>query len=151
MNISHLLKRKGDMLYTVTPRQRLTEAVEQMMGRRIGALLVVDETGAPISIVTERDVMGAVDQHLNALATLTVGEVMAPRLVTCAPEDPVDAVMDLMIDNPTGHLIRHVPVVEAQRALGLVSMADIVKTLLTRTEFENRLLKSYIRNWPAPE
>jgi CBS domain-containing protein len=149
MKVKSLLKKKGSRLLTVTPDIALVDAVRTMMENRVGSLLVAQD-GRLISIITERDVMAAVDRSADRLRELTVGDMMAKQLVTCNSDDGVDAIMDLMLRNPTKHRIRHLPVVDNGELLGVVSIGDVVDALLTEAKFENQLLKNYIKNWPEP-
>jgi len=147
MKVKGLLKKKGDRLLSAEPNTPLTAAVRTMMENRVGSLVVL-ENGKLRSIITERDVMAAVDRHADRIGELTVADMMAKQLVTCTSEDSVDAIMDLMLRNPTKRRIRHLPVVDNGELKGVVSIGDIVAALLTEAKFENELLKNYIKNWP---
>lgn len=152
MNVGHLL-RDGEGFHSVGPRQRLLDAVRLMMQHRIGALVVL-EADELVGIITERDVLGAVDSHaadLNAAGALRVADLMSTELVVCGSDTSVDRAMELMIHNRTGRRVRHLPVVDAGALQGVVSIGDLVQALLTETEFENKLLRNYIKNWPEPD
>lgn len=150
MNIRYLLDRKGDELHRIGPDAKLNEAVSQMARHRVGSLAVM-EGQRLLSIVTERDVLCAVDTHGEGAGHLCVREIMAPRLVTCLPDLGLDEAMELMFHNVTGRRIRHLPVVENEHVLGVISIGDVVHALLTETRFENKLLKHYIRCWPEEQ
>lgn len=150
MNIHYLLERKGGELHRIGPDAQVNEAVSLMARHRIGSLAVMEGERLR-SIVTERDVLCAVDSHGEEAGRLYVREIMAPRLVTCPPGMTLDEAMDLMFHNVTGRRIRHLPVVEDDRVLGIISIGDVVHALLTETRFENKLLKHYIRCWPEEE
>lgn len=147
MKVKGLLKKKDGRLLSAEPTTPLTVAVRTMMENRVGSLIVM-ENGQLRSIITERDVMAAVDRHADRIGELTVGDMMAKQLVTCSSDDSVDAIMDLMLRNPTKRRIRHLPVVDEGELKGVVSIGDIVAALLTEAKFENELLKNYIKNWP---
>ena len=149
MNISHILTKKGGDNFSISPDQPLAEAVALMARQRIGSVVVMagDELK---SIVTERDVLIAVGEQ-GSLDGIKVSDVMAPRLVTCSTETTLDEAMDMMINNETGRRIRHLPVVDGDNYVGIISIGDVVEALLTKTEFENKLLKNYIKNWPDDE
>lgn len=147
MNICYLLDRKGDEIHRIGPDGRVGDAVSLMARHRVGSLAVM-EGERLLSIVTERDVLCAVDSHGEAAGRLSVREIMAPRLVTCSADMALDEAMDLMFHNITGRRIRHLPVMEGERLLGVISIGDVVHALLTETRFENKLLKHYIRCWP---
>lgn len=148
MNVSYLLRnRPGDSYYGITPDQPLTDAVHVMMQHRIGSLVVM-EGERLVGIVTERDVMRAVDDHLERIADVSVRDVMTTDPVTCELETGVDEAMDTLMHNATGNRIRHLPIMDGERLVGMISIGDIIEGLLTETRFENKLLKSYIKNWP---
>lgn len=147
MKVKGLLKKKGDRLLSAAPDTPLRAAVRTMMENRVGSLVVM-EGDKLVSIITERDVLAAVDRHCERMSELKVSDMMAKQLVTCTSEDGVDAIMDLMIRNPTKRRIRHLPVVDDGVLQGVISIGDIVDALLTEAKFENELLKNYIKNWP---
>lgn len=150
MNVSKILKKKGNTCQSTTPDTLLVDAIRVMMQNRIGSLVVM-EGGKLISIITERDVLHAVDTYGADIGQVRVKDLMSPQLVTCTTRDSVDKIMDMMIHNVTKRRIRHLPVVENGELLGLVSIGDVVDVLLTETRFENQLLKNYIKNWPDTE
>lgn len=112
---------------------------------------MVMEGGRLVSIVTERDVLLAVGSHGDSLSDVTVGKVMARQLIICSSDDTLDRAMDMMTNNATKKRIRHLPVVDDEVLVGVVSIGDVVDALLTKTRFENQLLKNYIKNWPEEE
>jgi CBS domain-containing protein len=150
MKVRHLFDTKGYNLYFIAPEEPLTHAVEIMMRHRIGSLAVM-ENEQLVSIVTERDVMHAVYQRLDAFRTITVREVMAPALVYCQADESIDEAMERMFNNELGRRVRHLPVLDGDQLMGIISIGDIVQALLTQVRFENRLLRSYIKNWPEAE
>jgi CBS domain-containing protein len=147
MKVSHILQNKGNECYRIEPDQPLKDAIKLMMEYRIGSLVVM-ENDVLMSIITERDIMGAVDKYQSKINGITVREMMAPKLVSCSSNDSIDHAMDLMTNNLTKRRVRHLPVVDDGKLVGLISIGDIVHALLTETKFENRLLKNYIKNWP---
>jgi len=150
MNVAHIFRTKEPALHSIEPDQPLTDAVALMMRHRIGSLAVM-ETGKLVSIVTERDVMRAVHEDLGGFARKKVREVMAPKLVCCRAQDSLDAAMELLFNNELGRRVRHLPVRDGETLLGIISIGDLVQALLTETRFENKLLRSYIKNWPEAE
>jgi len=150
MKVGHVIGEKGVEQFCTTGNQSLTEAATLMSENRIGSLVVL-EGEAIKSIVTERDVMMAVGRCQGEISAVKVEDVMAQMLITCDVNDTLDHVMDLMINNETGHRIRHLPALEDGRLAGVISISDVVEALLTKQEFENKLLKNYIKNWPDAE
>lgn len=150
MKVSHILEKKGRQCHSITPDQPVAEAVRLMIHHRIGSVVVMDG-GQLVGIVTERDVVWAAGQYSVSLINMTVRDIMAKTLVICSGQDSLDHAMDLMTRNPTKRRIRHLPVVDDGKLTGLISIGDIVHALLTQTEFENKLLKNYIKHWPDEE
>ncbi len=149
MRIASVLKRKGAEVHTIDPQAPVNEAVRRMVENRIGSLVVV-AGDKPVSIVTERDVLQTLDAQ-GALAGRRVADIMAARLVMCSSADTVDKAMGLMTHNVTGRRIRHLPVIDNGRLVGMLSIGDVVEALLTEATFENRLLKNYIKHWPEED
>jgi len=151
MKVSQILKQKGLESYSVKADQLLTHAVELMTDNKVGSVIVTSEDGGLASIVTERDVMYAARKYNADLSQVKVSDVMAPELVTCTGEETLEQAMDIMMNNSTGHRIRHIPMVNDGKLVGVISIGDIVESLLNKAKFENKLLKSYIKNWPETE
>ncbi len=128
MNIASILARKGARVVTCRPQQAIREALGLLAEHNIGALVVVDERGAPVGIVSERDIVreAARDERLFGRA---VAEIMTRDVVVGVPEDAVRAVAHTM----TERRIRHVPVLADGQLVGIVSIGDIVKA--ERDEF----------------
>lgn len=150
MKVRHILEKKGQQCHSIAPDQPVPEAVRLMIHNRIGSLVVMD-SGKIVGIVTERDVVWAAGQHSVNLINMTVHDIMAKTLVTCTGEDSLEHAMNLMTRNPIKQRIRHLPVIDDGKLVGLISIGDIVHALLTKTEFENKLLKNYIKHWPDEE
>ena len=149
MKAGHIIKNKNAKCIFTTENQLLTEAAVLMCEHRIGSLIVMDKEGQNLkSIVTERDLLYVVGCNSRELSSVKVSDVMAKELITCSVNDTLDQVMDLMINNVTGKRIRHLPVLDEGKLAGIISISDVVDALLTKVEFENKLLKSYIKNWP---
>ncbi len=150
MKVSHLFQNKSGESVSVSPEEPLIRAAELMVKHHIGSLVVYQD-GKIISIVSERDVMRTVGQHGDKIANTKVADVMAKNLITCDIDDSINDAMDMMLNNATGSRIRHLPVLEDNEFIGVISMSDIVETLLAQTKLENNLLKNYIQNWPEEE
>ena len=148
MDVRYLLTKKETAShFDIGPGQLLTDAVKLMMQHRIGSLVVMEEDQL-VGIVSERDVMRAVDDYLDRFSDVQVKDVMTSDPVTCTAEMTVDEAMDTLLHNPTGNRIRHLPVLSDGQLVGVISIGDIIQALLTETRFENQLLKHYIKNWP---
>jgi CBS domain-containing protein len=125
MNIASILARKGGKVVTCRSEQSIRQALTLLAEHNIGALVVVDETGAPAGMLSERDVVreAARDERLFGR---TIGEIMTRDVIVGVPEDDLRAVRHTM----TERRIRHVPVVADARLVGIVSIGDIVKAEL---------------------
>jgi len=150
MKVSHLLKKKSGKSISVGKDESLIRAAEMKVENHVGSL-VVYQGDELMSIVTERDVMRTVGQKGENIAAVTVSDVMAKNLITCDIDESIETAMDMMLYNATGSRIRHLPVLEEGRFVGVISMSDIIETLLAQTKLENNLLKNYIQNWPEEE
>jgi CBS domain-containing protein len=140
MNVETILRTKGRAVATIRPDETVGAAVEALISRNIGALVVSENGESVDGIISERDIVhGLADRGADLLA-LKVSQVMTPRVVTCDPSDTVDQLMAEM----TNRRIRHFPVVEDGRLCGIVSIGDMVKNRLDEVEYEARSLRSFI-------
>jgi CBS domain-containing protein len=139
VKVEHILEAKGRAVETVHPWATVQEAVRRLAGPpRIGALVVCGDTGRGlVGLLTERDVVAALDVNGPGLLRRTVGEVMSRDVPTCAPEDGLAQVMAKM----TRSRYRHLPVCQGGRLVGLVSIGDVVKHRLTEMELETGVLR----------
>lgn len=149
MKVADVLRCKGQTLYTTQPEATLAQAVAVMVEKDIGSLVVVDRAdGEQVAgMLTFREVLKAVAEGDNRadVAALRVRDVMA-EAIACTPDDEMEAVSQKMLSNRR----RYMPVVEAgsARLLGVVSFFDMAKATMESRDFENQLLKAYIREWP---
>jgi len=137
--IRDILRRKGEGVYSVGPLATVIDAVNTMNDHHVGSVLVC-EGGDPVGVFSERDVLvRVVAAHRDPRQTL-VRDVMTTRLYTATPDDTLLDVMRLMTDRRC----RHVPVMEGDRLLGLVSIGDLTKAIQYNLRQEVRELSSYI-------
>ena len=130
MNIAHVLARKGVKVFTIRPEQSIRQALAALAEHNIGALIVV-ETDRPVGILSERDIVRAAARE-EAVFTRRVSELMTRDLIVGVPEDDLKSVGRTM----TERRIRHLPVVEKGRLVGIVSIGDVVKALRDQYEGE---------------
>lgn len=147
MKVRSITKNKGKPVIGLQPSDSLDKAVSLMMTHRIGSLVVTDETGRLVGILSERDLLTILHQKHAMWTPLTASDAMTPDPYTCEPDNTLEEVMNIMVD----HNIRHLPVVYKGRLEGMLSITDIVEELLKKARFENKLLKNYIQNWPDAE
>lgn len=140
MSVERILADKGRNVVTVGPELTLGQVAEILSSKRIGAAVVVDGAGAVLGIVTERDVVRAVGERGASALPTSVTDEMTARVVTCRSDAAIDDIMALM----TSGKFRHVPVVEAGRLEGIVSIGDVVKHRLAEIEAEHKAMRDYI-------
>ena len=140
MRVREILAAKGSEVVTVDPGASLREQAGVLAARRIGAAVVRD--GERLAgIISERDIVRAVAREGEAALALTVEKVMVRRVVTCGADDTIDSLMTTM----TEERIRHVPVLERGRMIGIVSIGDVVKRRVEEIESEASLLRDYVQ------
>ena len=141
MTVASLLGGKGHHVTTIRTTDKVSVAIEKLNEERIGALVVVDRWGKLAGMFSERDVLHALARHGAEVLTYEVHELMTPDVTTCAPTDRIDDVMKVM----TAHRVRHLPVMEGQELVGLVSIGDLVKHRLDEKEQEAAVLRDITR------
>ena len=140
MVVAHILRQKGSEVVTVSPSDTVQTIVDTLARHRIGAVVVVDASGAISGIVSERDVVRAMAKDAGAILKKTAKDIMTAKVMTCAPADSEAELMQLMTENR----IRHLPVVVNGRLAGMVSIGDVVKLRIESIEREAEEMKSYI-------
>ena len=146
MIIRDILNLKGSTIYSIAPQGRVADAVAMMVQNDIGSLVVM-ESGRMIGMLTFREVLRGLHAQQGNLGDLPAREVMVHDPLLCVPDDTSESVRDRM----TQQHVRYVPVVNAGQLLGVISFHDIAKAAIKEASFENRLLKRYIKNWPAQD
>ncbi|MES3023495.1 MAG: CBS domain-containing protein [Pseudomonadota bacterium] len=144
MKVSEILQVKGNILYTVTPETPLSEALSTMSEKDIGSLVVM-EFGSLVGILTFREVLKAVHANGGSIGGGTVRKCMNDHPITVTPDTEINEVRRMMLEKHA----RYLPVMNAKSLLGVISFYDVAKAVLEAQSFENRMLKAYIRDWPA--
>jgi CBS domain-containing protein len=132
MNIQHILATKGTNVVTIGPQQSIREAILSLARHNIGALVVVNHAGQPIGTISEREIVRAAIRH-EAVLSLPVSALMLREVVTGVPHDDLEAVAHTM----TEKRVRHVPVVDQGKLVGIVSIGDVVKA--QRDQYQGEL------------
>jgi CBS domain-containing protein len=140
MTISAILKTKGTSIISVPPTASILEVADIISTRHIGAVVVLDDSGALAGIVSERDLAKALAKRPGQLFHLTAEDIMTRDVVTATPTTSVDQAMEIMDRN----YFRHLPVVANGRLAGIISIRDLVKYRLMEHEHDVLELKSYI-------
>ena len=146
MKVTDILRVKGNTLYTATPEQPLAESVNTMAERDIGSLVVMSH-GELVGMLTFREVIVAIVRNGGAVGKLTVRTVMDDAPLTCTPETEIDEVRRMMLERHA----RYMPVMDQRTLMGVISFYDVAKAVVESQDFENRMLKAYIRDWPVEE
>jgi CBS domain-containing protein len=143
MKLADILAHKGYKVHSIRPSASLAEVVQVLVRHNIGSLMVCEEADCKrmLGIITERDILRACAARRGPLESTTVVEVMTTNVVTGSPCDSVEDTMGLMTD----HRIRHLPVLENDELVGIVSIGDIVKAQHDELTMENHYLKSYLQ------
>ena len=142
MKLSELLSKKSGGPVTVENTATVAEAIQAMHERKVGSVIIAKGGDRPQGILTERDVLGLCARGKGGeLEQLNVAECMTTDVVTATPDDTIDAMLGLM----TERRFRHVPVIEHDRLVGLVSIGDLVKAKLRETAEEAEALRTYIQ------
>lgn len=143
MIVRDILTLKGGEIYSISPSQPLNDAVRLMVQHDIGSLVVKDDD-TMVGLITERDVLRELVRHGCDVTALNVSGLMITEPIIAGMDDSVDYVRGVM----TEHRISHMPVVESDQLLGIISFHDVAKACLREANFENLLLKRYIKHWP---
>ncbi len=138
MKVKDILRDKGLEVIAVHSDVTADVAIKKMVERNIGAILVLED-GNCVGLFTERDVLRCWTRH-NAFDKITIRDVMSKDLLVIEPEDDLDYAMTIM----TNRQIRHLPVIDKGRLVGVVSMRDVVKYHIGNLEAEVHHLKDYI-------
>jgi CBS domain-containing protein len=146
MQVTDILRVKGNTLYTVSPDTPLAQAVQTMAEMDIGSLVVM-EHGDLVGMLTFREVIQAIVATGGRVGERLVRSVMDDAPLTCTPATEIDEVRRMMLQRHA----RYMPVLEQRTLMGVISFYDVAKTVVEAQDFENRMLKAYIRDWPAAD
>src|SRR3954447_17021047 len=139
MHVAAVIKRKGSEVVTIAAGQTIAEAVNVLTERRIGALLVMDGNDAVDGIISERDIVRALSRGGADVLTRKVSDVMTRDVRSCSCHDTIAEVMNIM----TQGRVRHLPVIDDGKLVGLISIGDVVKQRLDDAELEVESLRGY--------
>jgi len=144
MKVSDILRVKGNTLYTVGPDEPLARAVEAMAEKDIGSLVVM-EHGDLVGMLTFREVIVAIMRNGGGVGITQVRSAMDDHPLTCTSETELDEIRRMMLERHA----RYMPVMDRRMLMGVISFYDVAKAVVESQNFENRMLKAYIRDWPA--
>ena len=146
MKVSEILKVKGSILFTVKPDTPIAEAVSIMAEKDIGSLVIM-EFGELVGMLTFREILNTLHANNGSVGANTVRKHMDDHPITVTPDTDLNEVRRIMLEKHA----RYVPVMDAKTVLGVMSFYDVAKAVLDAQGFENKMLKAYIRDWPAEE
>ncbi len=141
MNVTTILSAKGGDVISIEPTATLETAVRMLAERGIGALLVLGPDRRLVGILSERDIVRVLAEQGAGVLAQPLSQVMTRKVVICSPSDTVDVLMERM----TTGKFRHVPVVEQEKVIGVISIGDVVKHRLKEIEQESAALRDYIQ------
>jgi len=143
MKVSDILRVKGSTLYTATPDEPLSRALDLMAERDIGSLVVMEQ-GKLVGMLTFREVIKTIVSNGGTLGATSVRSAMDNAPLTCTPETDMDDVRRMMLERHA----RYMPVMDEKMLMGVISFYDVAKAVVDSQNFENQMLKAYIRDWP---
>ncbi|HZY20550.1 MAG TPA: CBS domain-containing protein [Ramlibacter sp.] len=146
MKVSDILRVKGSILYTVAPDEPLSRAIETMAEKDIGSLVVM-EHGDLVGMLTFREVILCIVKNNGVVGDRRVRTAMDDYPLTCTSETELDEVRRMMLERHA----RYMPVMDKRMLMGVISFYDVAKAVVDSQNFENRMLKAYIRDWPSGE
>jgi len=144
MQVKEILRVKGNRLLTIEPAGRAVDAVRTMSEQNLGSLVVLDQ-GRMVGMLTFREILQSLAQRSGAIGDVRVGDIMVRDPVTAAPDMEVNDLRRTMLDSGA----RYLPVLQDGKLIGVISFRDVAKAVLEEQDFENKMLKGYIKNWPA--
>jgi len=135
-----LLDKKPRNIVTASADMSVDEAMDLLISKNIGCLPVLDADGKLSGIVSDKDIFKKIHETKGDYHALTVADVMTTELIIGLPDDDLEYIAGIMDKN----WIRHVPIVDAEQVIGLISLRDIIKSQIKNTEIENRYLNMYM-------
>jgi len=138
--VRNVLERKGHEVISVSPENSLQETARVLRENKIGAVLACEEGGRMCGVISERDLVIAIAKHGASVLESKVADFMTQGVYTCHFNDDMKTVMEQM----TTRRVRHLPVVDDEKIVGIISIGDVVKQRMAETEAEAEALMSYI-------
>lgn len=146
MQVADILRVKGNTLYTVQPDEPLAQATQIMADKDIGSLVVMAQ-GTLVGMLTFREVIQCIVKNGGEIGDAQVRKAMDSNPLTCKSATEIDDVRRMMLERHA----RYMPVVDDKMLMGVISFYDVAKAVVDSQNFENKMLKAYIRDWPAED
>ncbi len=137
MKVAEILKAKGQDVITVRPDETIATLCHKLRLARVGAMVVIGGKGELAGIISERDIVHGLAEHGPRAMEMKVADLMTQRVLTCTPEDTIARVARTITESR----VRHVPVLEERRLVGVVSIGDVVKNRLEEMSLEANVLR----------
>jgi CBS domain-containing protein len=144
MQVKEILRVKGNRLLSIEPFGQACDAVRTMAKENLGSLVVLEQ-GRMVGMLTFHELLRALAARGGTLGELQVSEIMVEDPVTATPDMEVNDLRRTMLESGA----RYLPVMQEGKLLGVISFRDVAKAVLEEQDFENKMLKGYIKNWPA--
>lgn len=144
MQIREILTLKSDAIHSIAPTDSVESAVAKLVSLGVGSLVVLKGNGEMAGLLTERDVVHGMLKQGCDLKDAEVSTIMVTEPVVASADDSVDYARDVMTKSHIGHL----PIFDGNKLLGIISFHDVARACLKEANFENSLLKRYIKHWP---
>jgi len=144
MQVKEILRVKGNRLLSVEPSSRASDAVSTMAKENLGSLVVMEQERM-VGMLTFHELLSALAARSGTFGELKVKDIMERDPVTAGPEMEVNDLRRTMLESGA----RYLPVIQDGKLLGVISFRDVAKAVLEEQDFENKMLKGYIKNWPA--
>ena len=144
MQVREILRVKGNRMVSIEPSGRAADAVRIMAAENLGSLIVIEQ-GRMQGILTFHEILRALGGKGDGLGATRVAEIMQRDPVTATPDMEVNDLRRTMIESGA----RYLPVVQDGKIVGVISFRDVAKAILEEQDFENKMLKGYIKDWPA--
>lgn len=140
MYVRDILQQKGHEIISIAPDNTMLDTAKVLRENKIGAVLVCQPGGRMCGIISERDIVIALAKHGATILDNPASEFMTEGVYTCSRDDEIKTVMEQM----TRRRVRHLPVVEDEKVIGVISIGDVVKGRIAETEAEREALMTYI-------
>ena len=144
LKVSEILRVKGNTLFTGTPDMSVTDAIRTMSEHDIGSLVIM-EHGSLVGMLTFREIIRMLDDGNGVIGDATIRAVMDDAPVSVTPNTLANEVQRLMLEKHS----RYMPVMDGPTLMGVISFYDMAQAIVAAQQFENDMLKAYIRDWPA--
>ena len=142
MAVASILAQKGREVVTAPPDRSLQDVATILAERKIGAIVITDNSGRVLGMLSERDIVRVLAEQGASALMQPLAQVMTRKVFTCSPSETIGVIMERM----TAGKFRHVPVIEQDQVVGVVSIGDVVKYRLQEMEHESAALRDYIQS-----